>query len=89
MQNKIHLISSLNSSLEALTPDSAYYGELRNGKTYNMNPRRTMSENGSIKEEVAGNSSKNAEGEVREIHTLTQEEVNEQIKSFIAPSPVS
>ena len=65
--------------------DSAYDRELRNGKRYNTNPRHTMSESGSIGKNAAGNSSKIIEGEVPEIHTLTQEEVNEQIKGFNAP----
>ena len=44
-----------------------------------------MSENGSIEENVTGNSSEDVQGEVSEIQTLTQEAVNEQIKAFIAP----
>ena len=44
-----------------------------------------MSETGSIQGNRAGNSSENVEGDVLELHTLTQEEVNEQIKELIAP----
>ena len=44
-----------------------------------------MSDNDSIEENVTENSSKNVEGEVSEIQTLTQKPVNEQIKGFIAP----
>ena len=44
-----------------------------------------MSENGSIEENVTGNSSENVGGEVSEVQTLTEEAVNEQIKRFIAP----
>ena len=44
-----------------------------------------MSEDGSIEENRASNSSENFGEEVPEIHTLTQEAVNEQIKGFIAP----
>ena len=36
-----------------------------------------MSENGSIEENLTGNSSKNVKVEVSEIQTLTQEAVNE------------
>ena len=43
-----------------------------------------MSENGSIEENVTGNSLENV-GEVSEIQTLTQEAVSEQIKGVIAP----
>ena len=44
-----------------------------------------MSENGSIEENVTGNSSENVEEEVSEIQTLTQEAVNEQIRGILAP----
>ena len=43
-----------------------------------------MSENGSIEENVAGNSSENVEEEVPYINTLTQEAVNGEITRFIA-----
>ena len=65
--------------------DSAYYSELNNGKKYNTTPGPTMNENGRIEQNIAGNSSENVEGEGPEIHTLTQEVVNEQIKGFIVP----
>ena len=58
---------------------------LRNGKRYNTHPEGTISENGSIEENVGGNSSEKVEGEVREIHTLSQEAINEQLKEFIVP----
>ena len=44
-----------------------------------------MSENGSIEEKVTGNWSDNLEAQVSEIHTLTQDVVNEPIKRFITP----
>ena len=47
---------------------------------------RTMSENGTAEDNRADKFSGNAEEEVPEIHTLTQEAVNEQIQGFIAPS---
>ena len=43
-----------------------------------------MSEERSLEENVIGNSPENVEGEVPEIHTLTREAVNKQIKGFIA-----
>ena len=61
-----------------------FYRELRNGKKYKTNSGQTMSENCSTEDNRAGNSSENTEEEVPEIHTLTQEAVNEQIKGFIA-----
>ena len=65
--------------------ESARYRELRCGKRYNTHTERRMSENGSIEETVAGNSSENIEGEVSEIHTLTQDAANQHIKELIAP----
>ena len=62
-----------------------FYRELRNGKRYNTNSRQTMSENGTVEGNRAVNSSENTEEEVHEVHTLTQEAVNEQIKWFIVP----
>ena len=59
--------------------------EFGNGKRYNTSIERKMRHNGSIQENVNGNSSENVEGEVSEIQTLTQEAVNQQIKVFIAP----
>ena len=59
--------------------------ELKNGKRYNTNPESEMSENGNVEINRLNNSSENAEEEFSEIHTLTQEAVNEQIKGFIAP----
>ena len=43
-----------------------------------------MSENGSVADNNAGNSSDIIEEELPEIRTVTQEVVNEQIKEFIA-----
>ena len=59
--------------------------ELRNGERYYTSIECSLSDNGSIEENVTGNSSKNVEGGVSEIQTLTQEAVNEQVKEFIAP----
>ena len=56
---------------------SEKYRELRNGKRYNTSIERTMSEIGSIEENVARNSSKNVEGEVSKIQMLTQEAVDQ------------
>ena len=47
--------------------------------------KRTMSDHGSIAENVTGNSLENVEGEVSEVETLVQEEVNEQMRGFIPP----
>ena len=44
-----------------------------------------MSQIGSAEENRVRNSSKNTEGEVAEVHTVTQEAVNEIIKKFISP----
>ena len=65
--------------------DSENYRELRNGKRYNTSIKRTMSESGSIEENVTGNSSENVKGEVSETQALTLETVNGQIRGFIAP----
>ena len=65
--------------------DSDAYRELRNGKRNNTISERTMSKDGSIEDNRASISSKNAEDVVSEVHTLTQEEVNEQMKRLIAP----
>ena len=65
--------------------ESDSYREFRNGKGHKRNPERTMSENGSIEESRAGNSSENAEEEIPKIHTLSREAVSEQIKGFVAP----
>ena len=59
--------------------------ELRNGERYYTSIERSLSDNGSIEENVTGNLSKNVEGGVSEIQTLTQEAVNEQVREFIAP----
>ena len=67
--------------------DSAYDRELRKGKRYNTNPRRILSGNGSFEGNVAGYSSENVKREILKIHTSIQQEVNEQIKGFIAPPP--
>ena len=65
--------------------DSEEYRERRNGKGYNTTIEHTKSENGSIEENIAGNSSENVKREVSENQTLTQEAVKEQIKGFIGP----
>ena len=64
--------------------DSEEYRELRNRKRYYISIERTMSDQGSIEENVTGNSLEYVEGEVSEIQTLTQEAVK-QIRGFIAP----
>ena len=61
------------------------YRELRSGERYNTNAVHTVSDNGSVEDNRADNSSKNTEEEVPETRILTQEAVNEQIKGFIAP----
>ena len=66
--------------------DYAHKKEPRKSKSNNTDPERTVSQNGSIEESVAGNLSENVAEEFPEIHTLTQEAVIEQIKRFIAPS---
>ena len=60
------------------------YQELKNGKKYNNNLGRTMSQSGGVEDHRASNSSEYIEEEVPEIRTLNQEAVNEQIKGFIA-----
>ena len=65
--------------------DFYFYRELRNGKKYNADPARIMSENGSVEDNRAGNSSENTEEEVPQIRTLTQEALKEQIEGFMAP----
>ena len=52
---------------------------------YEIISGHTKSKNGSTEENKAGNSAENAEEEVLEIHTLTQEAVNEQFRKFITP----
>ena len=44
-----------------------------------------MIENGNLEENRTSISSKNVEEEIPEIHTSTQEGVNEQIKALITP----
>ena len=44
-----------------------------------------MNDHGSTEENTAGILSKNVEGEVSEIQTLTQKAVNKKIRGFIAP----
>ena len=65
--------------------DSAHYREFRNGKRYNTQTKREMSENDSVDENITVNSSENVEGEVSKINTLTQKAVNGHIKGYIAP----
>ena len=66
--------------LECLTPKITENLGTVNG-TY---AELTMNENGNVEENQINTSSENVE-ENFEIHTLTQEAVNEQIKRFIAP----
>ena len=66
-------------------PDSGFYRELSSGKKYTKNSGQTLSDNGSVEDNRAGNSSENTKEEFSEIRTLTQEAVNKQIKGFIAP----
>ena len=65
--------------------DSEEYKKPGNGKRYNTSIERTMSENGSIWGNVIGKSSENVGEDVSEIQTLTQKEVSEQIRGFVAP----
>ena len=64
--------------------DSAHYRKLRSSKMYITRIERKMSENGSIEKNVTGNSSENVDGEIPNMHTLTQEAANDRIKGFIA-----
>ena len=57
---------------------SEVYRDFKIGKWYYTFIERTMSDNGSIEEKVAGNSSENVDEEVSESQTLTQQAVNEQ-----------
>ena len=57
--------------------------ELRNGKRYNTGKKTTMSESSSSKGSRAVNSHETSKNEGPEIRALTQEEVNEQVKSSI------
>ena len=66
-------------------PISTDYRELRNGKQYQASIESTMGNHGSTEEIANRSSSKNVQGEVSEIQTLTQEAVNEQIRGLIAP----
>ena len=58
--------------------------ELRNGKIYDTARNTTVNENSISESSSAINFRETNENEVPEIHNLTQEEFNEQIKSFIA-----
>ena len=64
---------------------STEYRELRNGKRYQTSLERKMSNHGSTVEIANRSSSENAEGEIPDFQTLTQEAVNEQLRGFIAP----
>ena len=64
---------------------STYYRELRNSKHYQTAIERIIDNDGSTEEIADRSSSENAEGEVPEFQTLTQEAVNEQIRGFIVP----
>ena len=59
--------------------------ELRNGEWYDTASNSIMRENSSSEGSPAKNSLETNENEVPEIPTLTQDEVHELIKSFIAP----
>ena len=65
--------------------NSDSYRELRNVKRYNTNPDSEMSDSGNVEVNRRSTSPENVEEEIPEIHTLTQEEVNQQIKGFTAP----
>ena len=65
--------------------DFEEYRELRNGKRYYTSIERTMSDHGSLGENLTGNSSEDVEEEVSEIQMLTEEMVNEQVRGFMAP----
>ena len=65
------------------------YREPKNGKWYKTNSAHTKSENDSVEDNRAGNSSKNTKEKSPENRTLIQEVVNEQSKQFIAHFPVS
>ena len=84
-KSTIRLFSSKKSSLETWILENDSYQNLGNSKKYNKNPERTLSENGSVEENRAGNSSQNVVEENPEILTLTQEAFNRTIEGFIAP----
>ena len=66
-------------------PNFDSYRELKTGGRCNLNSGCTMSENCSVENSRTGYSSVNAEEEVLEMRTLTQEAVNEQIQGCIVP----
>ena len=79
----IHLILSINSNLETCVQAFDSIREFRNGKRYNTARTTTMSENRRSEGSHAMNSNEINENDVPEFRSLTQEEVNEKIKSFI------
>ena len=82
---KIPIILSTNSSIETCMQTFDSIHELRNGKRYNTAKTTTFSENNSSKGCLTLNSHEINDNEGPEICLLTQNEVNEQIKGFIAP----
>ena len=58
--------------------------ELRNGKRHLTSDESEVSHHGSTEEIAKRNSSENSVGENSEIHSLTQEAVDQQIRGFIA-----
>ena len=64
---------------------STNYRELRKRNCYQTSTERKMTHHGSTEELVNRISSGIVKRQSLEIHTLTQEAVNEQIRGFIAP----
>ena len=68
--------------------DSDPYRELKTGKRQTTNSGHPMNENCSTEDNTAGNLSENTGEELPQIHTLTQEAMNEQIIGFWLPSQI-
>ena len=64
---------------------STDYRKLRNGNRYQTSNERVLSNHDNTEETAKRRSSKNVNGETPEVHTLTHEVVNEQIREVIAP----
>ena len=83
--SNVHLKSSFNLSLETCMPDFDSIRELTNSKRYYTASNPILSENGSSESCLALELPETNGNEGPEIRALTQQDVEEQNKSFIAP----
>ena len=82
--SKLHVSPTIKSSLETCIKVFASIRKLRNGKKYDTASNTIKSENSNSEGNPAMNSRGTNKNEDPEVHAITQEEVDEQIKNFIA-----